>query len=302
MSPLQTAAIFSPAKLNLFLAVTGRRGDGYHDLVSIVVPLDFGDQLVAEIAGRTPDNGRQFSLECDDPEVPLDDTNLILRAAAAFATTTGWEKPVTFRLKKRIPVGAGLGGGSSNATAALKALNQLGGARLGQAELCELAAGIGSDCPLFLENGPVIMRGRGERIEALTGRAVQRLRGHPVLVFKPSFGVSTAWAYQQIAAGTPQSYLPAPEAERRVAMFTDGATEIDALLFNNLEAVIFRKFIALPVLLALLRTRFGLAAGMSGSGSACFALLPSHAPTPEIIAAIRAAWGPACFVQAATIA
>lgn len=309
MSPPRSATIFSPAKINLFLAVTGRRSDGYHDLVSIVAPLDFGDSLIAESGDRKPesgefgaDAGRQFSLACDHPEVPLDDTNLILKAAAAFAAATGWTAPVGFRLTKRIPVGAGMGGGSSNATAALLAMNQLSGANLGRAELAALAAGIGSDCPLFLESGPVIVRGRGERIESLPDAAAGRVRGRKVLVFKPSIGVSTAWAYERMAAGAPQSYLPAAEAERLIAAWIEGKADAAELLFNNLESVVFRKFIALPTLLNRLGRQFGLKPRMSGSGSACFALLPADAPVPEMLATIRDAWGPACFAQTVAFA
>jgi len=302
VSPPRTATIFSPAKINLFLAVTGRRGDGYHDLVSVVAPLDFGDHLMAETGERTTKAGRQFRLECNDPEVPLDGNNLIWKAAEAFVGATGWMEPVAFRLEKRIPVGAGLGGGSSNAMAALLALNQLSGANLGRAELAALAAGLGSDCPLFLEGGPLIMRGRGERIESLPDPAARRLRARKVLVFKPSLGVSTAWAYERMAADAPQSYLAAQEAEQRLASWMGGDADAGELLFNNLEPVVFRKFLALPVLLEGLRHRFGLAAGMSGSGSACFALVPTGAPVPEMITTIREAWGAVCFVQLATIA
>ena len=316
MNPPRTVTIFSPAKINVFIAITGRRGDGYHDLVSVAAPLDFGDRLIAEIGdqrpgagGRRPESGvgtaeaaGQFSLECDDPEVPVDGSNLVLKAAAAFALATGWKEPVAFRLEKRIPVGAGLGGGSSDATSALLALNQLSGANLGRADLAALAAGVGSDCPLFLEGRPVIMRGRGERIELLPESAARRLRSRNLLVFKPSLSVSTAWAYERMAAGAPQSYLAAPEAERRLAAWIEGNADAGELLFNNLEPVVFRKFLALPALLGDLRRRFGLAAGMSGSGSACFALLASGAPTAEIVATIREAWGPVCFVQLAAIA
>jgi 4-diphosphocytidyl-2-C-methyl-D-erythritol kinase len=301
VSQPRAVTIFSPAKINVFLAVTGLRGDGYHDLVSVVAPLDFGDDLLVTAFPTGSKGGPQFCLECGDPEVPLDESNLVLRAARAFAAAADWKESVTFRLTKRIPVGAGLGGGSSNATAALKALNELSGANLGRPELAALAAGIGSDCPLFLEDGPVVMRGRGERVERLPGMAARRLRGRKVLIFKPAFGVSTAWAYGQIAAGAPQSYLPAPDAERRVAALIDAEAGIEDLLINNLEPVVFRKFLALPVLLNLLRDRFGLAPRMSGSGSACFALLPPDAPVSEIVAAIRDAWGAACFVQEAAI-
>ncbi len=246
--------------------------------------------------------GVPFRLECDNPEVPRDGANLVLKAAGAFAAATGWKEPVVFRLTKRIPIGAGLGGGSSNAAAALRALNQLSGADLGRAELGELAARAGSDCPLFLEGGPVIMRGRGERIEALPDLAARRLRGRAVLIFKPGFGVGTAWAYGRMAAGAPRSYLPAPAAERRLGAWIEGGADAGDLLFNNLEPAVFRKFIALPVLVGCLRRRFGLAAGMSGSGSACFALLAPGSPVPEIVAAIRESWGPACFVQMAAVA
>jgi 4-diphosphocytidyl-2-C-methyl-D-erythritol kinase len=302
VSQQQIVSVFSPAKINLFLAVTGRRADGYHELISVVAPLTFGDELTAQTGEGRPETGKQFSLECDDPAVPVDDSNLVLKAAQAFAAATDWKATVRFRLAKRIPVGAGLGGGSSNATAALLALNRLTGAGLSRAALMALAAGVGSDCPLFLPGGPVVMRGRGEQVEALPAAAARRLQGRPVLLFKPGFGVSTAWAYEQVAAAAPQGYLSAAEAGRRLVAWIEGEADATELLFNNLEPVVFRKYLALPVLLERLRTHFGLAARMSGSGSACFALLPAGAPTAEISAAIVEAWGPVGFVQVAAIA
>lgn len=302
VSQQQIVSVFSPAKINLFLAVTGRRADGYHELISVVAPLTFGDELTAETGEGRPETGKQISLECDDPEVPVNASNLVWKAAQAFAAATGWKAAVRFRLTKRIPVGAGLGGGSSNATAALLALNQLTGAGLSHAALTELAAGVGSDCPLFLPGGPVVMRGRGEQVEALPAAAARRLHGRSVLLFKPGFCVSTAWAYEQMVAGAPRTYLFAAQAGRRLAAWIEGEADATELLFNNLEPVVFRKYLALPVLLERLRTRFGLTLRMSGSGSACFALLPAGAPVAEIIAAIVEAWGPVGFVQVAAIA
>ena len=301
VSEQRTATIFSPAKINLFIAVTGPRTDGFHNLVSVAAPLDFGDQLIAVAGGEERTCSAQFSLECDDPDVPVDGSNLVLKAAKAFVGATGWRESVAFRLEKRIPVGAGLGGGSSNATAALLALNQLSGADLGRATLGALAAAVGSDCPLFLQNGPVIMRGRGEQIEPLPETAVRRLRGWPLLIFKPGFSVGTAWAYGKMAAGAPRTYLPAEEAERRLSTWIVGTADVVELQFNNLEPVVFRKFLALPVLLNRLRSRFGLAPAMSGSGSACFVSLPPGAPVAEIVAMVRNAWGAGCFVQKAAI-
>ena len=301
MSEQRSATVFSPAKINLFLAVTGRRTDGFHDLVSVAAPLDFGDRLTAVAGGRVRTGAAQFSMECDSPDVPMDGSNLVLKAAAAFVAATGWGESVAFRLEKRIPVGAGLGGGSSNATAALLALNQLSQAHLDRPTLGALAAAVGSDCALFLGGGPVIMRGRGEQITPLPESAARRLRGQALLLFKPSFGVSTPWAYGQMAAGAPRTYLPAAEAERRLGAWMAGTAGARELQFNNLEPVVFRKYLALPVLRDRLRIRFGLAPAMSGSGSACFAVLPPDAPVPEIVAAVRDGWGAGCFVQQVAI-
>lgn len=294
---MQSVAIFSPAKLNLFLAITGRRSDGFHELVSVVTPLAWGDTLHATAAGPG-----DFSLTCDDPAVPVDASNLVLQAAQAFRAKSGWSGGAAFRLEKRIPMGAGLGGGSSNAVAALRALNALAGGALAEPVLAEVAAGLGSDCALFVHGRPVIMRGRGERLEALTPAEAARLSGRRVLVFKPAFGIATPWAYRRMIA-TPGSYLPAPTAEQRLAAWRGEPTApAETLLFNNMEAAAFGKFVALPALLAELRTRFGLAPRMSGSGSACFALLPETLDAAPVIATVRAAWGAGCFAIETTLA
>ena len=321
---MNSAVVFAPAKINLFLAVTGRRADGFHDLVSVVAPLAWGDTLWIESGKRKAESGKPeetsrmrgaergeqtaddggrtadgITLECDEASVPCDETNLIVKAARLFREATGWREPVHLRLEKRIPLGAGLGGGSSDATAALRGLDLLAGHPLAPMALAELAARVGSDCALFLPGAPVAMRGRGERVEALPAAAAARLRGRRVLVFKPDFGISTPWAYQRLAAEAPAGYVPMVEAEARLAAWLANPTApAEQLLGNNLERPAFTKFIALPALLGELRNRFALAPQLSGSGSACFALLPDNAPVPEIAATIRAAWGEAAFVLA----
>lgn len=295
---VEPLAIPAPAKLNLLLAVTGRRPNGFHDLVSLVVTLDFGDTLRVEPAER-------MELSCDDPAVPADGTNLVLKAARAFAEASGWKGAARFTLEKRVPAGAGLGGGSSDAAAALRALNRIAGGEfsLSASRLAEVAATVGSDCPLFLAGGPSVMRGRGERLEALPARAVARLAGRRVLVFKPGFGIATPWAYGRLAAGAPASYLPAAEAEARLRTWVeDDDAPAERLLFNSMEPPAFRKFPALPLLLEELRGKFGFAAGMSGSGSACFALLPEGADAGPAVARVRRAWGATAFVREARIA
>ena len=297
---VNTVTEFSPAKINLFLAVTGRRADGFHDLVSVVAPLDFGDELGAQA------NPAGFTLSCDNPAVPVDGNNLVLKAAHAFAAATGWKGGVSFKLTKRIPLGAGLGGGSSNAVAALRALNRISGAQLAELKLAEVASSLGSDCALFLKNAPVIMRGRGERIETLP--EASRLRGRRVLLFKPGIAISTAWAYGRMASSSAKAtedraaaYLPVAQAEERLAAWLQSKAPAGELLFNNMEGVTFEKFIALPVLLGKLRSEFGVAARMSGSGSACFALPGDDIMTPPFVARIRECWGPAAFVQEARL-
>ena len=295
-------SVFSPAKLNLFLAVTGRRADGFHDLVSLATPLSFGDELAA--SSKEPGGGSRFTFECDAPGVPLGGANLVLQAAEAFAAAADWPGGAHLRLTKRIPVGAGLGGGSSNAAATLRALNRLSGGLLDETQLATVAATLGSDCVLFLREVPVVMRGRGERIEALPQPALARLHGRRVLVFKPSFGISTPWAYQRMIARR-DDYVAAADAEGRLAGWVKGGAPAEKLLFNNMEPAAFEKYPALPLFLQRLRGDFGVAAAMSGSGSACFALLGDK-DGDELVRGmkqvIHECWGPLTFVQDARLA
>jgi 4-diphosphocytidyl-2-C-methyl-D-erythritol kinase len=294
---LSTLTVPAPAKINLFLAITGRRPDGFHDLVSVVAPLLWGDSVEVE------DVGTSFTLESDRPEVPIDASNTVLRAAAEFARVSGYLGGAHFRIKKRIPSGAGLGGASSDAVSALRALNMLAGEPLDEAAMARVAAVVGSDCPLFLSGVPVVMRGRGEKISPLAKEAYGRFRGMRVLLFKPGFAIATPWAYGRMAAEAPRSYMPAEAAEAMLSRWIERpAGGADGLLYNAMERPAFAKFAAIPVLLAQLQSRFGISPRMSGSGSACFALLAEDAETGPVEATIREAWGPSAFVLETRIA
>lgn len=286
---MSSLVLHSPAKINLFLAITERRSDGFHNLLSVVSTVAWGDTLNVEPAA-------EFSLTCSDPTLPLDGSNLILKAAQAFRKTTGFAGGAAFHLEKRIPVGAGLGGGSSNAAAAMRALNELAGGLLEPEALSQLAAEVGSDCPLFLRGGSVVLRGRGEHVSPLSVKAGDRIRGRPILVFKPGFGISTPWAYGKLAAAAPASYLPPGLAEQKLAQWVERTAPLEDLLFNNMEAPAFDKFPALPALLERLSKKFGLRARMSGSGSACYALLDPGSEILPIRNAIYDAWGKSAFV------
>jgi 4-diphosphocytidyl-2-C-methyl-D-erythritol kinase len=287
----------APAKINLFLAVTGRRADGFHDLLSVAAPLVWGDTVSAE------GQASSFRVECDRPDVPTDGTNLVLKAAVAFAEATGWKSGARFSIAKRIPIGAGLGGASSDAVSALLALNALAGAPLDAAGLLAVASKVGSDCALFLTGAPVVMRGRGERTEPLPTEAYRRIRGMRVLLFKPALSIPTPWSYGRLAAEAPRGYVSAMAAEARLgAWIARAGAPAGEILFNSMERPAFAKFPALPALLELLSRRFGISGRMSGSGSACYALLNEGVDTRPVEASIREAWGPSAFVLETRIA
>lgn len=292
---MRAIAVYSPAKINLYLAVTGRRPDGFHDLLSLAVPLDFGDTVW--LSDSAPPG--EARLTCSAVDLPTGPENLACRAAALFREETGWTGGLHIELTKRIPWGAGLGGGSSNAVAVLAGLGELTGMRLDPSRLESLAGRLGSDCPLFLRNRPVIMRGRGEALALLPKTAEARIRGTRILLFKPPFAVSTAVAYARLAAGVGGTYSSPAEAEPRLGEWLRSGRAVGELLHNDLEVPVFSKYLALPVLIARLRSRFALPVLMTGSGSACFILLEPGSPVGAICREITEAWGEAAFLQVA---
>jgi len=265
-SRANTIELLSPAKVNLMLSVQGPREDGFHELTSIVVALDFGDWLRVAVADQSSD-----SLACEHPDVPTGSENLILQAAERFRAETGTSHFFDFELQKRIPMGAGLGGGSSNATNALKAMNALAETRLSNSELSDLAAELGSDCPFFVDAKPALMRGRGEVIEPLEAALADALKGQRIVLFQPDFAVNTRWAYKQLRENAPQSYEAASLSLERFEQFAADKV-ITGLLYNSFEAIVTKKYAGLACLLEELRGN-GIDCLMSGSGSCCFAIV-----------------------------
>ncbi|MFP4673999.1 MAG: 4-(cytidine 5'-diphospho)-2-C-methyl-D-erythritol kinase [Opitutales bacterium] len=280
--------LHSPAKVNLFLAVHGKRADERHELTSLMAALDFGDCLTVR---RREGEDRLY---CDNGMAPKGLDNLVLLASRAFREKTGTDTSFSFELKKRIPVGAGLGGGSGNAATALCGMNALLDNPLDHEELAALAAGIGSDCPFFLDARPSVVRGRGEVLEPLHADAANRLRGMRLALFQPPFSIDTGRAYRRLAAEAPETYQDSDWAEERLRWFTTGGS-IEELLFNAFERPIGWKYLALPALLGNLRTK-GQRCLMSGSGSCCFALLnDGGASSEELRKIVKEAWGDAAF-------
>lgn len=244
--------VLAPAKINLSLKVLGKRPDGFHEIETVIAPISLHDKVEIEKQNRWID----FS--CDDPTLSNADDNLVVRAAKLFLEQAGIKGGLSIKLEKRIPHGAGLGGGSSDAAATLCALNELFKTKLSPEDLAGLATRIGSDVPFFLFESAAVCRGRGEIVEPIALK-----KKLPVLLFKPAFGVPTAWAYSRWQASKElpgASYAP---------QNLDGQT-----FLNDLERPVFEKFVFLAKLKTwLLQQKEVSAALMSGSGSTVFAVL-----------------------------
>jgi 4-diphosphocytidyl-2-C-methyl-D-erythritol kinase len=260
--------IDAPGKINLHLRVKGKRPDGYHDLESIFLALQFGDTLRFSL-------GEPGTLQIRGLEGLAAEENIIFRALALFRAETGFDRGLRVDLEKRIPLGGGLGGGSSDGAAALRALNGLSGAGLSEARLAELAAELGSDVPFFLTGGAAWAGGRGDRIEPLPSPAF------PVVLVNPGFPSDTAGAYRLLDAAreSPSGAFPGPEAD-----LGPGAL-IEALGGDPRRWPFFNDF--LPVLndetggvyreiLARLKGLGALFCGLSGAGSTCFGVFSAR--------------------------
>lgn len=260
---------YAPAKVNLSLRVLGKRADGFHEIESLFVPISLRDELEIEPAA-------EFSFACSEPGVPADDSNLVVRAARLFAERCGIEPKVRIALTKKIPHGAGLGGGSSDAATTLLALDELFATALGTAELAALAAQIGSDVPFFIHRSAAFCRGRGELV------APQEFKHQlPLLLFKPPFGVPTPWAYQRWR-----------DSWEVPGIFYEGQKFAWGELVNHLERPVFEKYLFLATLKQWLLAQPEVAGALlSGSGATVFALLHAPETAPDLAARARAEFG-----------
>ncbi len=247
------------AKLNLTLEVLGRRDDGYHEVRTVLQAIDLADQLEIRKASA-------LRVECDDPSLN-GDNNLVWLAATALAQRGGRPPQAHIQIKKGIPVGLGLGGGSSDAAAALLALNRLWELNLTLAELSRLAATLGSDVPYFLHGGVALAQGRGELIEPLPSPP-----GADATLICPRVTLEgkTARLYGEL---TPAHYGKG-EATRRMTKNLRGGRYAEDSLHNVFEAVAFRVFPALAGLRRLAERVTGRRPHLSGAGPALF-YLPS---------------------------
>ncbi len=271
----------APAKVNLTLKVLGKRGDGFHELESLMAPLDLGDLLHFEKSGA-------YSLHCDTPDVPLDENNLVTMAVRVFEKRCGKTCDWKITLEKNVPHGAGLGGGSSDAATTLLALNALEKTGFSESELASMAAGVGSDVPFFIYRQVGVIGGRGERVEPVQ---VPGLTGTRMLLLKPGFGVSTPDAYKnclnaQALPGVDYAAQKMPWGE----------------IVNDLEKPVFYKHRFLAEMKVWLRSQPEVgAAMMSGSGSTMMAFLSRPEDAMVLLARARQALDPTLWGEQVTI-
>jgi len=270
----------APAKINLSLRILGKRPDGFHEIESLMVPLSLADDVEIE---RRDAGGMQFA--CDDPRLPQGEGNLAFRAATLFCEAGGFAPNLKIALSKKVPHGAGLGGGSSDAAAVLLGLNTLFDAGLSREEVSKLGAKLGSDVPFFLCESAAICRGRGEVVSPVSlGEQL------PLLLLKPPFGVSTPWAYGRWRESKELPGIPYAPQE-----FPWGA------LVNDLERPVFEKYIFLALLKRWLLGQPEVAGAlMSGSGSTLFAIARDESGACKLAeraaASFEGIWTCVCYI------
>jgi len=255
--------VFAPAKINLSLKILSQRKDGFHEIETLIAPVSLQDEIKIDKIDR----GKGIEFRCDDPSVPRGEENLVVRAAKLFFAATKLTPAVSIALEKKIPHGAGLGGGSSDAAATLLALNQLFETSLTREELAKLGSEIGSDVPFFIFESAATCRGRGELVTP-----VQLSAQRSILLLKPDFVVATAWAYSRW------------HDSREIPGVAYAAQEFaDQTFVNDLERPVFEKFVFLAQLkMWLLKQPEVGATLMSGSGSTIFAVLREGQDTEAI--------------------
>ena len=248
-----------PAKINLYLDVLGRRPDGYHDICSAMVPVAPPLDELSVIESHGPG----ITVSCGDTRVPQDQTNLVCRAATAFATAARIAPRWHFELTKGIPVAAGLGGGSADAAGTLRLLNEHYESVLAEEELHVLAAGLGADVAFFLKPRPLLAEGTGAELTAIPVGAELA-----IILVNPGFPVSAAWAYSHLERNS----LPAapPVSECLAALAQGSVAGVAGTCYNALEFAVRDKFPVVDMLIDFLCSNGCATAHVSGSGPTVF--------------------------------
>ncbi len=278
--------VAAPAKVNLFLRILAKEESGYHQIETLYSAVDFCDEIVLH---RTE---RGVSIEVVGPSIGPDEENLAYQAAEALLDAAGVTTGVHVRLTKNIPVGAGLGGGSSDAGATLRALNMLLGEPFSASALLQIAGRLGADVPFFASGaGGALAWGRGERLLPIPGAPVL-----PVLLALPSLHISTSEAYEYLS-------VPARVKPASLDLDTLGRPEtLAALAVNDFEATVFERHSELGKLREALQEAGALLARLSGSGAALFGLFNDREAADQARASLSTSWADGRFLVTKTLA
>jgi 4-diphosphocytidyl-2-C-methyl-D-erythritol kinase len=273
--------IRAPAKINLSLRVVGKRRDGYHLLDTIIVPVSLYDEIEIRKVRTTSEKGkasaRIIRVTCDHPLVPRGEKNIAYRAAEMLMQRVESEQSVYIRIRKRIPVGAGLGGGSTDAAATLIGLNRLLRLRLSTARLEKIALSLGADVPFFIRARPARARGIGERLHPI--RKLARLW---MVIVYPGFPVSTAGVFKHV-----RSKLTKPLANTSIPSSLKSFDKLAGLLINDLESVTFKQYPKLSLIKARLLHEGAAGGLMSGSGSSVFGVFATKRQAARALHRLR---------------
>ncbi len=286
--------IRAPAKINLRLRVVGKRKDGYHLIDTIVVPVSLYDEI--EITkkrthGAGEMNSKHLEVTCDHPLVPGGEKNLAYQAASTLLKHKEIRESVHIHISKRIPVGAGLGGGSSDAAAVLVGLNRLLGLDYSLKKLEKIALSLGADVPFFIKRVPARARGVGERLTPIRGFSPFWL-----VIAYPGFPVSTAWVY-----GNLRPKLTKSSVNTSIISLLRSPDKIRRLLVNDLETVTASRYPKIGLLKEKLIRAGAAGALMSGSGSSVFGVFDSRRRAEQALRRLRKQEGVETFlVQALT--
>jgi 4-diphosphocytidyl-2-C-methyl-D-erythritol kinase len=284
----------SPCKVNLLLNILGRRPDGFHELETIIQPV----RLCDEIAFDRADKG--IELSCSDKSLPVDSGNLVFRAAEKFFAVAKISGGVKIHLEKKIPLAAGLGGGSGNAATTLLALNELWGNPLAPEKLSEISASLGSDIPFFLQDKPALATGHGEKIEPLEN--FPALTDKAFLLIHPGFGISTPWAYQNLTRFSKTVNGQKGRAQKLARLLqTNDLRAAASEFYNSLEAPAFEKFPILQLYQEFLLSNGASAALMSGSGSTIFAICVNVPAAESLATQFKSRFGTNCWTAVVKI-
>lgn len=273
--------IRAPAKINLSLRVVGRRADGYHLLDTIMVPVSLYDEIeIRKVRLRVQNKNPTpplIKIRCDHPSVPDGEQNLVYRAARLLLAKAKSGQSIEIRIRKRIPVGAGLGGGSTDAAATLVGLNRL--LKLGYAarQLERLGLKLGADVPFFIRGRPARARSIGERLQPISPFARRWL-----VILYPGFPVSTAWVYQNLPAK-----LTKPSVNTSIASSLTGSGNLPEMLVNDLESVTLGRYPKIGLLKRKLLRAGALGSLMSGSGSSVFGVFSTKRKAEEAFRRLR---------------